>query len=459
MSSVAQIEANLTYVLGERARKLAREMGCVKREREFDGASLAGTLIFGWMQQEQTTLERFAQIAQYSGVSVTDTAIDKRFTPQLATFLWHLLQEITQCVVQAEPVEHRLLRRFTAVVLEDSTQVTLPQELAEVWRGSGGAAGTSDAALKLHVRLDLLRGQLDGPVLSDGRSSDNQTPLGEHELPEKSLYIADLGYFALRRLQALHQSKRYFLQRLKGKTSLLTKKGHRVVLEGLLPQQEGEWICYGVLLGAKTRIPARLMIVKVPQEVAEQRREHLREDARRKGETVSEEQLKLAAWTIVVTNVPAAWLSVPDALVLLRQRWQMERLFFRWKDDSQIDEWRSKKPWRILCEVYAKLIADVIVHWLCVAGCWQDLHRSLQKASDAVRAEALSLLKALRGDFPLRYALESIIKVMRSGCRLTMRGKHPSSAQLLQDGIEWPLKSWVSWQETLFLASSPPHSS
>ena len=49
------------------------------------------------------------------------------------------------------PVE--LLCRFESVVLEDSSSITLPEELAEQWQGCGGSPGKGQAAVKLHVRL------------------------------------------------------------------------------------------------------------------------------------------------------------------------------------------------------------------------------------------------------------------------------------------------------------------
>jgi hypothetical protein len=447
MSSVSQIEQHLESLFGERANALARETGCVKRHRIFDGASLARTLVFGWMENEETTLERLTQIAQYSQVAVSDTAIDKRFTQQGANFLHRLLQETVQCGVQADPVEHKVLRRFAGVVLEDSSQVTLPTELSEIWRGSGGRAGASKAAVKLHVRLDLLTGLLQGPVLTDGCVSDNKSPLPVETLPDKCLYLADVGYFSFARLQALDASGRVFVQRLKGGTGMYNKKGHRVLLKGLLPWHEGEWVSYGVLMGAKARLPVRLMIVKVPQAVGEQRRKDLLEDARRKGEEVSQEQLELADWTILVSNVAAKWLSVPEALVLMRLRWQIERLFHRWKDGSQIDQWRTSKPWRILCELYSKLISDVIVQWVSVASCWQDLERSLDKAAQAVRKEALSFLKALQRHGDLPRTLLWLHEVMQSGCRTSTHGGRRSAPHLLELGNDWPLKSWILWQQ------------
>ncbi|GAC1359148.1 MAG: hypothetical protein NVS4B11_29920 [Ktedonobacteraceae bacterium] len=76
------------------------------------------------------------------------------------------------------------------VVLQDSSQVTLPDAPSEIRRGSGGSPGTSHAAVKLHVRLDLLTGQVQGPVLTDGRASDNKSPLDIASFPEKSVYLS-----------------------------------------------------------------------------------------------------------------------------------------------------------------------------------------------------------------------------------------------------------------------------
>ena len=76
--------------------------------------------------------------------------------------------------------------------------------------------------------------------------------------------------------------------------------------------------------------------------------------------------MRLADWTILITDVPAKRLRFEEALVLLRERWQMELLYKLWKSDGQIDEWRTSNPWRVLCELYAKLIGVLLQHWLIV---------------------------------------------------------------------------------------------
>jgi alkanesulfonate monooxygenase SsuD/methylene tetrahydromethanopterin reductase-like flavin-dependent oxidoreductase (luciferase family) len=179
-------------------------------------------------------------------------------------------------------------------------------------------------------------------------------------------------------------------------------------------------------------------MVRVSEEVAQQRRKRIREAAQDHGREPSEEVLYLAGWTIVVTNVPRARLSLPEALVLLRLRWQIERLFRLWKEHGQIDEWRSKNPWRILCELYGKLSALLIQQWLIHEGCWHDPWRSLVKAAAVVRREANRIMVALY-EGGLEHVLYAIARCMRSGCRLERRKSHPSTAQLLLEGLDWEL--------------------
>jgi hypothetical protein len=152
--------------------------------------------------------------------------------------------------------------------------------------------------------------------------------------------------------------------------------------------------------------------------------------------------LQLADWTILVTDVPAKRLRFEEALVLLRERWQMELLYKLWKQHGQVDEWHTADPWRVLCELYAKLIGLLLQHWLIVLFAWHDPQRSLVKLAKVVRDTGWTLMEALAGQRSLHSALHLIGRRMRSGCQMNKRKQHPNSAQLLeQEAVEWAL-SW-----------------
>ena len=68
-------------------------------------------------------------------------------------------------------------------------------------------------------------------------------------------------------------------------------------------------------------------------------------------------------------------LSLEEALVLARCRWQLELLWKLWKSYGRIDESRSQNPWRVLCEIYAKLLGMLVQHWTLLASCWSQPDR------------------------------------------------------------------------------------
>lgn len=90
---------------------------------------------------------------------------------------------------------HSTVQRFSAVLPEDGSTISLPAALKQVWRGCGGSG--PEAALKLTVRWDLRKGGLHGPYVQAGCSHETQSPLRENQMPRGSLWIGDLGCFSL----------------------------------------------------------------------------------------------------------------------------------------------------------------------------------------------------------------------------------------------------------------------
>ena len=316
MDSIAQVEHALNTILQERANIIARETGCIERQRKFTGASLAQTLIFSWQEHPEASLEQMASMAETAAVSVTDTAVDKRFTSSCAEFLRRLLEELSAVVVEAvEPVAVELLRRFGAVILEDSSVLSLPSALHEMWPGCGNQNTQEAASLKLHVRWELQRGRLDGPALSAGRVSDHRSPWYDAPIEAGALYVQDLGYFTLQRFQERREAGAWSLSRLQVGTTVLDRQGRSLNLLRCAPKQVGQYKELPVLLGSHQRLPMRLLLLRVPKAVADERRERLIAEAKRRGHTVSALTLALADWTLLITDVPCCLLRVPEALL------------------------------------------------------------------------------------------------------------------------------------------------
>lgn len=133
----------------------------------------------------------------------------------------------------------------------------------------------------------------------------------------------------------------------------------------------------------------------------------------------------------MITNVPPRLLTLAEAFVVMRVRWQIELLFKLWKSHGQVDCWRSGKPNRILCEVYAKLLAMVLQHWIVLVSCWAYPDRSLVKAAQLIRDHACELASARCRPERLTEVLETIGRILKHTARLNRRHNQPATYQLL----------------------------
>jgi hypothetical protein len=431
-------------VLTDFANEGAIKSGFVKRRRKLDGASFVQTLVFGWLANPQASAEERAQVAASRGVEISAYGLDKRLTERGAECLRLVLEAaVGQAVGAAEPAAVPILRRFEGVyVYYDGSVVGLPEALREEWPGLGGnGPDAGAAALKIGVRLDLLRGELYGPVLGAGREHDRRLPLQAEALPAGALRLADLGFFDLELLRSVGERGGYWLSRLKGAT--VVRGATNPAGEGrldLLALLGGELAAPGatleleVLVGDQARLPARLLAKRVPEEVARERRRKLRLDAERRQQPgVSEARLALAQYTLLITDAPAELLTAEEAFVLMRARWQVEKLFDLWKRYGSLEETRSRKPRRVLCEAYAKLLGLLVQHWIFLTSTafWADPYRSLIKAGRTVRQRALALADALEEPALLSGVLKTIAGCLAAGCRVAKRRKEPGTAQQL----------------------------
>lgn len=432
MTSIPQVARAMQTVLTETANAAARSTGFIQRQRAFSGAQFVQTLVFGWLDTPSATYDDLLETAACLGVRISAQGLADRFTPAAAQTLELVLHAAIQQLIAAEPVAIPLLERFSGVYLQDSTTIVLPNALAELWQGCGGNQGRVASALKAQVRLELRTGRLDGPLLQDGRASDKALAFARRPEPG-ALVIRDLGYFFLPDLAGDQRDGRLWLSRWYPQTAIFTPEGQRHEVLALLEAQASEQIDLQVEIGVEQRVACRLLALRVPQAVAEARRRRLRRQASKKGRSVSAASLALCAWSVVVTSVPAEQLSLAEALVLMRLRWQIELLFKLWKSHGQIDESRGKRPYRVVCEVYAKLLAMLIQHWLMLTTCWADEARSLVKAARVVRRSAHRLASSIGQAIDLDQVLRDVQQRLTRVGRQTRRKGEPNAYQLLLD--------------------------
>lgn len=171
--------------------------------------------------------------------------------------------------------------------------------------------------------------------------------------------------------------------------------------------------------------------MRVPQAVADERRRklYIREEKQHRQPKAA--MLAWQDWSIYVTNASPAQLSVAEICTLYRSRWQIELVFKLWKQYGKLNEWQSKNEWHIMCEVYAKLLAMIIKHWLLVVGCWGDLERSLVRGSRLVQEYVAVLMYSLNAGTELEAVLAALARELKLVPKVRKRRGKPSTAQQL----------------------------
>lgn len=426
---ITEISKQMKSTLTESAELAAAKTGLVQRKVKVTGTNLAQTLVMGWWQNPNQSMEGLSQVAHSVGLTISPQGLEQRLNQKTATYLQELLQTIVAVKLKTKQQKLPSMSNFTYVFLEDSSIVTLDDTLKDVWKGAGGSS--SQSSVKLQTRIDIKHGGLDGPHLSDGRLHDNKAAECHATVPQGALHLRDLGYWSLAAWETARKEGHYVLSRLKTSTQFWHEETY-YDCSSWCQQQEGDQFDVEILLGKTKKIPVRLLGIRASADEAEERRRKLKRSAQKRGDTVSQKRLALCDWTLIVTNVPAPLLSVRDALIWLGVRWQIELLFKLWKSVGEIDKSRSSKPWRQLCEFYAKLIAMTLQHWLFLPSIWHFPDRSLTKASNAIRLHVMRLATALHSQSALRRVIKDICDNLSTGCRINRSKKQTRTYHKLQ---------------------------
>ena len=425
MTTVATLAAALHTLFTATARLLGRSTGLIQRQRDLSAADFAQALVFGWIDQPRASLESFAVRLDLSAQS-----LHSRMGPAAHAFFRELLAAALRHVQAARPARLGLLRRFPAVVVEDSSIVALPADLAHSYRGHGGAdPGAGRAALKVLVRWELLTGQLLSLRCVPAVTADPKLAAAAEDLPAGALHLADQGFFDTRRWAGY--GDRFWVSRVPAGVAVAAAEAWQPLAAFLAGLADGPFDG-AVRLVESHGLACRLTARRCPPEVAARRRQKLRDYTRsKKGREPSARQLALCDWLVLATNVPAGRLSAKELWVVYRCRWQVELLFKRGKGQLGWSFSHGRTGGRVLTEVLAKVLGAVVVLWSALLSGGPLEGRSPAKQWAAVRAYALRLQEVLGQAEALAGLLERLRRELGRIRPQPRRHKRPSTRQLL----------------------------
>ena len=442
MSILQQVPDKMQAILETVPDEVAVNTGLVKRKRKLTGGALAKILVFGWLENPEASYQQLADTATIIGTPVSRQALEQRLTPETSEMLKLTLEaaitEVLEIATDRQALP--LLQEFNGVYVQDSTWLSLPDELHEIWKGQPKKNHPKKAGLKLHLRFDVLTGGFQHFQLTDGITADSTAAKAADPLPQGSLHLADLAYFSLDELQKLTENGIYWISRLKANSYLADENGQRIDLEKMLKTAEEDiYIRKSIRIGKRKQLQVYLIAERLSEAESNKRQRYIRRRAKRKAETPSKALLRLAGYNLYITNIEAHRLTPKQICVIVGIRWQIELMFKCFKSIGKLNVSRSQKPYRILSEIYAKLIAILIQHTVMLVAQWRCIHHSLMKTTQLIAGYARLLAVSFQRSKTARIeTLKNIKQAFEKGDYLQRsRGKN-TTFRRLQEATENP---------------------
>lgn len=412
MSILQQVPDKMQTILETVPDEVAVHTGFVKRKRKLTGSALTQILVFGWLENPDASYQQLTETAATLGIQVRRQALEQRLTPETTEMLKLTLEaaitEMLEVAGQREALP--LLQQFRGIYVQDSTSITLPDELHETSKGQPKKNHPHKAALKLHLCFDILTGGFQDFQLTDGMTTDITAAKAADPLLEGSLRLADLAYFSLDEFEKLTENGVYWISRLKANSYLADENGQRIDLEKMLKATQGDThIRKAIRIGKRKQLQVYLIAERLSQAETDKRRRFIRRRAKRKAKTPSKALLRLAGWNLYITNIEEHQLTPKQIGVLIGIRWQVELMFKCFKSIGKLHVSRSQKPYRILSEIYAKLIALLIQHAVMLVAGFRHIQQSFIKTARHIAGYArLLTLSFHRSKTALRETLKTI---------------------------------------------------
>jgi hypothetical protein len=266
------------------------------------------------------------------GDTVSRVALWKKMGKELTDCLLTILEQTFNVKLPVSLLAGKnsqvLFRPFGEIYLQDSTIISLPDDLSPDYKGSV-SGGKQKSSMRLQVIYALFSGSFREFGMGSFTDNDQGASGGIIKLLKKGdLVIRDLGYFVLNVFRQIASKGAFFLSHLRYSTNIYdAHTGQQIPLKEVL---KDSIIDRQVLLGAEEKLPCRLVAVKLPDHVAAERRRKAKED-RDKRLNHSAEYMKSLGWLIFITNIdPQVW-SPMEILKAYRLRWHIEIIFKGWK--------------------------------------------------------------------------------------------------------------------------------
>lgn len=228
--------------------------------------------------------------------------------------------------------------------------------------------GPTGTDWRLHYSLRLPQLSCDFLQLTDVHGGETLKRL---PVDKGDIVLCDRGYSHRAGVaQVIAQEADVVVRLNSGAFPLLDSKGRPLDLVKLVEKLKigkvGEWpVCFE---HAGQQHPLRLCVLRKSHVAAQQARRRAEKKARKKGQQVRPETLKLADFVLVLTSLPASWGSASLILEIYRARWQVELAFKRLKQLLGAGHVPKTTDASSLAWLQAKILTALLIEHMIHAG-------------------------------------------------------------------------------------------
>jgi Transposase DDE domain len=315
-----------------------------------------------------------------------------------------------------------LFSGFAEVYIQDSTCLSIHSQLRDSYKGSHSRKDKPHATVKLQVTLEMINSLISKVGVGDFRKNDQSCALDILDVAQAgSLVLRDLGYFSMASIKAMLGKGIFFVSRLKSNVSVFEKGSTEPsnLAELLAKKAKQGVVDMGVIIGVENPCSVRLIAHRLPEEVANRRKQKAKEDRSTKANH-SDAYYELLAWAILITNISEEKLSADEVVKVYKCRWRIEILFKAWKSGAlKMHEIFKQKMSLARFEVTLYLTLLYITHF-CQA-CYSALDSLIRAKTNEISRLSLSRTYV--------WVCENLIRLCKMSSIVEMANEHLREVQ------------------------------
>ena len=319
--------------------QIAIETGFLKRQPKKITPS---SFVLGFIQCCAKSTYSFSQWAIQIGWLIESTvskqAVFDRINETAVEFIAGLLKHCLQNKLLDDckcNIPTPIFSPFGKILLQDSTTLNLSQSLADQFPGNK-SKGLQKAVARVQTIINIKTMQIFQCTLASFTNNDQSASRDILDyLTKGDLVIRDLGYFVMDAFQEIIDREAYFVSRLKYGIIVYTKQGDRIDMAALLKNNKSI-IEMDVLIN-KCKLPVRLVMIKLPDNIANEKVRKAKCDRNIKTNH-SLEYYEWCRYNAYITNVPPAIWTAIQIPEVYKVRWQIEIIFKSWKSGMKMEQ-------------------------------------------------------------------------------------------------------------------------